>query len=256
MKEPFITIVTVCYNSERTIEKTLQSVLDQNFQDYEYLIIDGKSKDLTLDIIKKYEHLFKGRLKWISEPDKGIYDAMNKGIKMAKGIYVWLVNSDDYIEPNALEVISDFVKNNLNSKVISGTIEYFNEETGKRKSFGYTSEESDLEFLRKRMGISHPATIVSKEIYEKYGTYDDRFFISADMDWFLRIKEHNIKINFIQDKLSNMSDGGISGQNDNIKKRIHDWKLLYSKHTKSKIEYWKLLLVRIITYYKTFVFKC
>ena len=102
-KTPEFSIVTVCFNSEKTIKTTIESVLQQKYKDYEYIIVDGASKDGTMEIVKSYETKFEGRLRYISEPDKGIYDAFNKGIKMSKGKYVWIVNSDDYIEPNALE---------------------------------------------------------------------------------------------------------------------------------------------------------
>ena len=105
--EPLFSIITVCYNSQKTIERTIKSVLHQDFQDYEYIIIDGSSTDGTVEIIKKYEPLFCGRMRWISEPDTGIYDAFNKGIRCSKGKLTWLVNSDDYIEKNALSVISN-----------------------------------------------------------------------------------------------------------------------------------------------------
>ena len=84
----FFSIITICFNSERTIERTIRSVLTQTFTDYEYIIVDGGSKDSTLDIVKKYEPLFKGRMKWKSEPDRGIYDAMNKGIMRSSGIII------------------------------------------------------------------------------------------------------------------------------------------------------------------------
>lgn len=249
-----ITIVTCSYNSEKTIERTIKSILAQDFDNYEYLIIDGKSSDGTLDIIKRYEPLFNGKMHWISEKDHGIYDAMNKGIKLSKGDYVWLVNSDDYIEPNALQCVADRIKNNQ-SDILCGYIEYFSENSDNKHIFKYTPEESEKEYGKKRMGIVHPATIVRRQIYDKYGLYDSRFYISADMDWFLRIKENNVPIDFIDIKLSNMSDGGISSQSNNVKKRIHDWKILFSKHTKNKVEYWKFMIHRIITYYKTFVFR-
>ena len=95
IKLPKITIITVCYNSEKTIKDTLDSVLKQSFVDYEHLIIDGKSKDNTLKIIKDYEMKYDGKLRVISEKDKGIYDAMNKGIKNAKGNIIGILNSDD-----------------------------------------------------------------------------------------------------------------------------------------------------------------
>ena len=97
---PFFSIITVCYNSEKTIEKTLQSVLSQTEQDFEYILIDGASTDGTLDILRAWEPKFGGRMKIVSEPDAGIYDAMNKGIRMARGTLVGIVNSDDFYHPN------------------------------------------------------------------------------------------------------------------------------------------------------------
>ena len=92
-----ISIITVCYNSEKNIKDTLESVLKQTYKNYEYILVDGKSQDNTLKIIKKYEKKFKGKLKYISENDKGIYDAMNKGIKLSTGDIVGLINSDDIL---------------------------------------------------------------------------------------------------------------------------------------------------------------
>ena len=108
-----ISIATPCFNSEKTIERTIKSVLDQKFKDYEYIIVDGGSTDKTLDIVKKYEPLFEGRMRWISEPDKGIYDAFNKGVERSRGVYCWNVNSDDWIESDALLKISSFLQKML-----------------------------------------------------------------------------------------------------------------------------------------------
>lgn len=90
-------IITVCFNSEKIIERTIKSVLEQSYQDYEYILVDGASSDRTLEIIHQYEPLFQGKMKLISEPDKGIYDAMNKGIRVASGELIGIVNSDDYV---------------------------------------------------------------------------------------------------------------------------------------------------------------
>ena len=249
-----ISVVTCSYNSGNTIERTIKSILSQNFEDFEYIIIDGESSDNTLEVIKRYEPLFKGRMRWISEKDAGIYDAMNKGIRLSKGDYIWLVNSDDYLENNALQIVANRIKEKK-SEIISGYIECFSENCDNRRISKYSFEESEREYRKKRMGIAHPATIVSRQIYRKYGDYDSRFLISADMDWFLRLKENNVPIDIIDVKLSNMSNGGVSGQKDNVKKRIHDWKLLYRKHTRSKFEFWKFLIYRILTFYKNFVLK-
>ena len=123
---PEFSIVTVCFNSEKTIKTTIESVLQQKYNDYEYIIVDGASKDSTMDIVKSYETKFEGRLRYISEPDKGIYDAFNKGIKMSKGKYVWIVNSDDYIEPNALEELSSITSQYTkeNAPIISAAMNF------------------------------------------------------------------------------------------------------------------------------------
>ena len=91
-----LSIITVTYNSEKTLRDTIESVLSQTYTDYEYIIVDGASKDNTINIVKEYEPKFEGRMRWISEPDKGIYDAMNKGIKMSTGDVVSIINSDDF----------------------------------------------------------------------------------------------------------------------------------------------------------------
>ena len=98
-----VSIITVSYNSEKTIRRTIESVLNQTYRNIEYIIIDGASSDSTVDIIKEYESKFLGRLKWISETDSGIYDAMNKGICKASGELIGIINSDDYYEKEAVE---------------------------------------------------------------------------------------------------------------------------------------------------------
>lgn len=100
-----VSIVTVCYNSSKTIRKTFDSVLEQTYPEIEYLVIDGKSSDATVDIIKEYEPRFMGRMHWISEKDNGIYDAMNKGINMSTGELIGILNSDDYYEADAVNTM-------------------------------------------------------------------------------------------------------------------------------------------------------
>ena len=103
---PLFSIITVSYNSQQTITKTIDSVLNQTCKDFEYIIIDGNSSDNTISIIKSYEKKFGNKLRWISEKDKGIYDAMNKGITLSMGDFIWLVNSDDWLEIDALNQVS------------------------------------------------------------------------------------------------------------------------------------------------------
>ena len=98
-----VSIITVCYNSDKTVRRTFESVLHQSYTEFEYIVVDGLSTDRTVEIIKEYEPLFQGRMCWISEKDNGIYDAMNKGIRMAQGELIGIINSDDYYELNAVE---------------------------------------------------------------------------------------------------------------------------------------------------------
>ena len=106
-RKPLFSIITVVYNNQKYLEETIQSVLGQSFKNYEYIIIDGGSKDNTLDVIKKYEQYIDY---WISEKDKGIYDAFNKGMSLCKGDYIGIVNSDDVYEKNALEIIYRYLE--------------------------------------------------------------------------------------------------------------------------------------------------
>lgn len=246
---PLFSIITVCYNSEKTIERTIQSVLNQDFIDYEYIIIDGKSKDRTLEIIERYIPLLSGRMRYYSEPDKGIYDAMNKGIRKAKGEYIWLVNSDDYIESNSLSIIHNVLSqqdNNIPS-VISGTMSLVYWKDGNIKivkTTRSTSKEIKHKARIYEMGIAHPATIVHRGVYDKVGLYDDRYYISADIDFFLRCVNLNIPFLLVNDSLTNMTMEGISNQLP-LKKNIHDWNIRYRKFCKSKFEYTYYMLKSI-----------
>ncbi|MFP7655859.1 glycosyltransferase family 2 protein [Chryseobacterium proteolyticum] len=140
-----ISIITVCWNSEKYLKTAIESILHQTYKNIEYIIVDGGSSDSTLDIIKSYEASFNGNMRWISENDNGIYDAMNKGVKMATGDVIGLLNSDDlYISENSLEHIMEcFHKNDVDT--VFADLYYVKEndintiirkwKTGKRKPF-------------------------------------------------------------------------------------------------------------------------
>ena len=208
----FISIITVVFNGEKTIDRTIQSILNQKFTDYEYIIQDGGSKDKTLEIAKSYENKFQGKLQIYSEKDKGIYDAMNKGISHASGKYIWLVNADDWIEPEALSNIYEFIiKSPRVCAIIAGWINVVSAETGDLIRIGKCSELGYEKSCKKlSMGVCHPATVVSREVYDIVGLYDDRYYISADMDFILRCYKSNIVVDFLPIPLSNMTRGGIS----------------------------------------------
>lgn len=211
----FLSIITACFNSAKTLSRTMDSILAQRFCDYEYIIVDGGSTDGTIDLIKKYELLFGGRLKWKSEKDKGIYDAFNKGIKQSRGQYIWIVNSDDYIEPDALDFINNLIReyNLTDLPVISGALRYFDEVTNKELYKEFISSEKSKKYYKiDSTCVVHPATLVPKQTYDRFGLYDDRFAILADCDFFHRLLESGQKIIFVDRILTNMSNAGISGQ--------------------------------------------
>ena len=182
------TIITICYNSEKTVERTIKSVLAQTNNDYEYIIVDGASKDATLDIIKRSVPLFEGRMKWQSEPDNGIYDAMNKGIMHASGEIIGIVNSDDWLEPNALETVEKaYISNGRSLDTIYSGGMFFHSVNGSiqklmpnKRSLERYAKIGDI------AGIRHPATFVPKNIYNSFGMFDTRMKVSADADFLLR----------------------------------------------------------------------
>lgn len=234
---PRFSIITVCYNSGQTIERTIESVIAQTFKDYEYIIIDGVSKDNTVQIIEKYYRKCPSIIKYRSEPDNGIYDAMNKGILLASGDIIGIVNSDDWLEPDALEnVFSVFEKNNfsLESAYVGGI------------KFHYTNGniQSLLPNLNKfyshartfdMVGVNHPGAFIPKHIYNRVGLYDTTIKISADVDFILRCYFEGIQFVPIPIVLSNMSDGGLSNDTSwkNIRRGLKDKNIRMSKNNVS-----------------------
>lgn len=201
-----ISIITVCYNSENTIEDTIKSVLNQDYDNYEYLIIDGKSTDNTLKIVRKYEKKFKGKLRIISEKDKGIYDAMNKGIKLATGDIIGLINSDDVLAaPNAFSLIINKFKNSncdgvysnliIKDENLNSIVRVFNAGHGNYKLGWYPP---------------HPTLYLKKDVYLKYGNYSLDYKIVSDYDFMVRIMKNNINLEYIDKYLVYMRSGGVS----------------------------------------------
>lgn len=215
MNKPLFSIITISFNSAATIERTIQSVLDQTFTDYEYIIVDGASKDSTVEKIQSYESRFNGRMSWISEPDNGIYNAMNKGIKMANGQIIGIINSDDWLETDTLELLQGFVKkNNLSIEkplILTGCINYkYPDGTKQLFRTSYKRYSKNAEALR--MGLNHPATFVTSELYRQIGHFDENYYLYADADLFIRCYREKVEIHFLDVILANMSDGGASAK--------------------------------------------
>lgn len=232
----FFSIITVSYNSAKTIARTIESVLNQSFENFEYIIIDGSSKDDTLNIIKKYQGISNGKLSFISEPDNGIYDAMNKGVQKAHGDVIGIVNSDDWLEPDTLSTVASFVKKyGIDDVVYTGNILYHYDD---RSVQVIKRTRDDLKHLSKRydMGVNHPATFVPKIVYDKYGLFDSNLRLQADVDFINRIYGKGVGFVFIDKVLSNMSDGGASTKTYN--QPLIDYKYILNKNNVKGFKYY------------------
>ncbi len=201
-------IITVCYNSEKTIERTIKSVLDQNYTNIEYIIVDGASKDHTMDIVKKYEPEFDGRMKYVSEPDGGIYYAMNKGIDMSTGELIGIINSDDWYEKDAVRIMcyryEDIRSLHDDLVVLYGQLRSFNSD-GMEVSRGIGSHKK----LRDAM-IAHPTCFVSKKVYETHGSFDTQYISAADYDFMLRLYEcGDVFFEPVDELIANFTLGGM-----------------------------------------------
>lgn len=205
-----LTIITVTYNCEKTLQRTIDSILNQNFDSYEYLIIDGGSSDGTLSIIKKNMDKFKGKLRYISESDNGLYDAMNKGIDLAKGEYVGIINGDDYYKENAFnEVVRNFKDKDVDIIYSDLLFTLFNKIDYKNPL------KADYRDLKNRMSVNHPTCFVKKDIYLKYGKFNLDFKIAADYEIMARFYTKGCKFKKSKNVLAVMELGGLSSNNPN-----------------------------------------
>jgi glycosyltransferase involved in cell wall biosynthesis len=199
----FISIITVVYNGAKTLEQTIQSVTNQTYRNIEYIIIDGGSTDGTLDIIKKYEDQIS---LWVSEPDKGLYDAMNKGIRMASGELIGMINSDDWYELNAVETVVNSYLNNLDKRIFHGNTYYIKDNLKSLRKFN----PSNFKFQYYGMTYAHPSTFIHKEIYGSR-LYDLNFRTIADTHFFLYNFRHKPNVfHHISAPVANFRIGGIS----------------------------------------------
>lgn len=229
MENPLFSIITICYNSGKVIENTIKSILNQSFTDYEYIIVDGASTDNTLDVLYSYEAYFHGRMKIKSEPDGGIYNAFNKGISRAIGKYIWFVNSDDYIEDDALSNIANFInKMNLEDEVLVGGLNIVDSSGTCISTISITGDSISMSYHSGRM-IPHPATLVPKVVYERFGIFDETFRVAGDIDWFYRVYKH-VRFKAMNLIITNMRNDGISASNNYRRAASERWRIFGRKH--------------------------
>lgn len=207
-----ISIITTSYNSVRTLRDTMESILRQDYTNYEYIVVDGASKDGSVEIIREYEPRFEGRMRWVSEPDGGIYDAMNKGVAMATGDVVGLLNSDDfYASDDILSTIADAFSCPDAPDAIYGDIHYVDEVDITKVVRYYSSRKFARESMLAGYMPAHPSFYVRRECYEKYGTFDTSYRVAADFENLLRlIYVHNIRTHYIAKDFVAMRIGGAS----------------------------------------------
>lgn len=188
-------IITVSYNSSATIRDTIESLLAQSYSNIEYIIVDGLSKDNTVDIIKEYEPKFKGRLRWVSEKDKGLYDAMNKGIDMATGDVVGIINSDDfYHKADVISKIADAFKQ-PDVEAVFADVRFVNPENLDKTVRYYSSKNFSPNRFRFGFMPAHPTFFTYKKFFDEFGYYKTDYKIAADYELLIRFL-HTNKLNY------------------------------------------------------------
>lgn len=200
-KKPLISIITAVYNAETTLQRTIDSIAPQMDVDVEYIVVDGGSTDGTLDIIKRNSATI---TKWVSEADGGIYDAFNKGIKMANGILVGIINGDDWYESDTFSLVKQDYLTHPEADIYYGLARFWNADGILMAVQGHTDS-----FLSYGM-ICHPTCFVNKRVYENIAMFDTRYKIAADYNLMITLKETGCKFHFIEKVLANFNEGGIS----------------------------------------------
>lgn len=206
-----ISLVTITYNSSSTLRDTMDSVLSQTYADIEYIVVDGASKDNTVSIIKEYEPRFNGRLHWVSEPDKGLYDAMNKGIRMATGDVVGIINSDDfYHRTDVVAKVAEAFKNK-DVQAVYGDVRFVNPDNLDKTVRYYSSRNFSPKRFRYGFMPAHPTFFTYRNYFEEFGYYKTDYKIAADYELLIRfLHTHRLKAKYLPLDFMKMRTGGAS----------------------------------------------
>ena len=211
-----ISVITATYNSGRTIGDTLESVLRQTYSDVELIVVDGASRDDTMDVVRRYEPRFGGRMHWTSEPDRGIYDAMNKGIARATGDVIGILNSDDfYTSDTVLERVAEAMAGG-DVDAVYGDIHYVRDGDLRRCVRYYSSRPFRRWMMRLGFMPAHPSFYCRREVYERYGTFDTTYRVAADFENLLRLIYVNrirtcyLPVDFVTMRTGGASTSGLS----------------------------------------------
>ena len=236
-----VSVITACLNSERDIEQTIRSVIDQTYPNIEYVIIDGGSTDKTVDIIKKYEdHI----AKWISEPDRGVYDAMNKGIIHSTGDILYFLNSGDHLYSN--NVIKNVVNNFLNGSIVGvyGNVEVISKH--KKSVRGCKVTYNNLLYRR----VCHQALFVRRSLFDEFGRFSTELKFSADHEFVVKsIKRYPDGFLYVDEVIATYKDGGMSCKMME-RTKIDDLKILSSNYDIIRFLFGAVVCVFVILKYK------
>ena len=223
-----ISIITITYNSAKTVQRALDSVQSQTYKDIEHIIVDGASTDGTKELIETYAKAHKN-VRWVSEKDKGIYDALNKGIKLATGDIIGFLHSDDvlYSADSIGQIAAAFEQSGAD--VVYGDLQYC---SGGKVVRRWKSNDFDPSALKYGWMPPHPTVYVRREVYQQVGEYDEWFRISADYDMMLRIFTAGYKTHYIPEVLVSMETGGASNRNTKarLSKTQEDYIVLKKNH--------------------------
>jgi len=238
-----VSIITVCLNSEKTIEITIKSVIDQTYPNIEYIIIDGGSTDKTVDIIKKYENRI---AKWISEPDRGVYDAMNKGIVHSTGDILYFLNAGDYVYNN--KIIENVVDRFADDSIVAvyGNVDVLNNYGKKKAIRGCKVTHNNLLYRR----VCHQAFFVRRFLFDEIGFFSHSFKLSADHEFIVKsIKKYPDDFLYINEIIAKYIDGGMSCKMME-KTKIEDLKIISSNYNIVQFLFGAAICAYVILKYK------
>lgn len=242
-----ISIITPSFNSEKTIHTTIESILKQTYSRIEYIIVDGKSIDRTVEIAESYREVLEKRgvsYQIISEPDQGIYDAMNKGIRRAKGELIGIINSDDWYEENALQRVAEVYEKNPFDMF------YADLRIWQESAHGNLKEKMIKHSRLRKLAVSrdwnHPTTFITKEVYQKFQYKLES--VHDDWDLVLRIRKAGLKIVILNEVLANFRMGGASNEK-NLEKCIKRGKAryrIYRNNGYSRWYWWECVAIEVV----------
>lgn len=206
-----ISLITVTFNSATTLRDTIESVLAQTYENIEYIVVDGLSKDNTMDIVREYEPRFKGRMRYVSEKDSGLYDAMNKGIRMATGEVVGIINSDDFYHRNdIIQRVADAMAD-PDVQAVYGDVRFVNPNNLDKTVRYYSSRIFKPSLFRYGFMPAHPTFFTYKKYFDEFGYYELDYKIAADYELLVRfLYKHAVKAKYLDTDFMKMRTGGVS----------------------------------------------